>query len=824
MARRPVVHGVRAAAAAALLVVAGFALVAAAAAPVAGPRPDGTAFTPQGWRVTPAGTQTELGLWPMDVAMSPRGDLVLVANAGYARHSLMAIDPATGKVIQTIRASGAKSHGWWDWASGHPTGYYLGIAFAPDGKHAWASDGPGSAIHAFRINGRTLTETQHIKLTDNRGNEHAWPGGIAVAHDGNRLYVAGNLDDRMYIVDPVKRTTLGTVPVGHLPYGVALNAAGTRAFVSNWGERTVSVINLATRRVVRTVTVGTHPCSIVTSPTRNEVYVANGDSDSVSVLDATSGAVLRTIDLRPYPNAPVGASPDGLAVSPDGSTLYVTNAGDDDVAVVRLATGTSRDRVAGLIPTAWYPSGVAVDPTGSTLFAINMKGLGAGPHLDPTTYWPAFMGGTLSRIPVPGASQLAAYTAQVAVNDRFDAPAPVPAGSVIPSHPGDPTPITHVIYVMKENRTYDQVLGDLDRGNGDPSLAIFGQDVTPNQHELSRRFVTFDNFYADAEVSADGWSWTTGGYANGYIQRNWPVDYNGYGRPYDFGGFGEGTTAGLPGENPGRGFLWDEVARAGISYRNFGFFMDNPVDLQASIPGLLGHTDPQYPGWDMSLPDQVRIDRWLDVFQGYQQHGSMPTVQFVYLPRDHTAGTTPRSGRPDAMVADNDLAFGRLVEAVSHSSFWGSTAIFAVEDDAQDGPDHVDGHRSTVYVISPYTQTGSVDSTFYSSVSVLRTIEQILGLPPMSQFDAAANPMTAAFTTTPNMRPFTALPANVNLNATNTLDSPMATASMSIDFSGPDMIPMRLMNEILWKAMRGADSRMPAPVHSTSVMNALRGG
>jgi hypothetical protein len=421
-------------------------------------------------------------------------------------------------------------------------------------------------------------------------------------------------------------------------------------------------------------------------------------------------------------------------------------------------------------------------------------------------------------------AQLAAYTDQVAANDRFGVTPTIPAGSVIPAHPGDPTPITHVIYVMKENRTYDQILGDLGRGNGDPSLSIFGEDVTPNQHELARRFVTFDNFYADAEVSADGWSWTTGGYANGYIQRNWPVDYNGYGRPYDFGGFGEGTTAGLPGEHPGRGFLWDEVARAGISYRNFGFFMDNPVDLQASIPGLLGHTDPQYPGWDMSVPDQVRIDRWLDVFQGYQQQGSMPTVQFVYLPRDHTAGTTPRSGRPGAMVADNDLAFGRLVEAVSHSRFWGSTAIFAVEDDAQDGPDHVDGHRSTAYVISPYTQTGSVDSTFYSSVSVLRTIELILGLPPMSQFDAVANPMTAAFTSTPNMRPFTALPANVNLNAKNTLDSPMATASMSIDFSAPDRIPMRLMNEILWKSMRGEGSQMPEPVRSLNLRKAMLTG
>ena len=639
-------HAFKAAAAAAVLSVVVVGMAAAAVIRSAGPQPDGTAITPQGWRVTPAGSQTDLGLWPMDVAMSPAGNLLLVANAGYAHHSLMAIDPASGDVLQTISAAGAKSHGWWDFANGHPTGYYVGLAFSPDGRHAWASDGPGGAIHVFRITGRSLTETQHIKLAGNRGNQHPWPAGIAVSGDGNRLYVAGNLDDTLRVVDPTSRAVLDTIAVGHLPYGVALNQAGTRAFVSNWGGRTVSVISLATRRVVRTVTVGTHPCAIVTSPTRNEIYVANGDSDSVSVLDATSGAVLRTIDLRPYANAPVGGTPDGLAVSPDGSTLYVTNAGDDDVAVVRLASGTSPDHVAGLIPTAWYPSGVAVDPTGTTLFAINMKGLGAGPHLDPTTYWPAFMGGTLSRIPVPNATQLAAYTDQVAANDRFGVTPTIPAGSVIPAHPGDPTPITHVIYVMKENRTYDQILGDLGRGNGDPSLSIFGEDITPNQHELARRFVTFDNFYADAEVSADGWSWTTGGYANGYIQRNWPVDYNGYGRPYDFGGFGEGTTAGLPGEHPGRGFLWDEVARAGISYRNFGFFMDNPVDLQASIPGLLGHTDPHYPGWDMSVPDQVRIDRWLDVFQGYQQRGSMPTVQFVYLPRDHTAGTTPRCGTP----------------------------------------------------------------------------------------------------------------------------------------------------------------------------------
>src|SRR6266550_2792831 len=338
------------------------AIAAAASIRIAGPQPDGTAITPQGWRVTPAGSQTDLGLWPMDVAMSPAGDLLLVANAGYAHHSLMAIDPSTGDVLQVISAAGAKSHGWWDWASGHPTGYYVGLAFSPDGRRAWASDGPGGAIHVFRINGRSLTETQHIKLAGNRGNQHPWPAGIAVSGDGNRLFVAGNLDDTLRVVDPTSRTVLDTVAVGHLPYGVALNAAGTRAFVSNWGASTVSVIDTSTDAVVRTVAVGMHPCAIVANPTRNELYVANGDS--VTVLDGTTGSVRRTIDLTPYAGAPVGAGPDGLTMSPDGQTLYVANGGDADVAVVELGSSTTTDHIAGLIPTAWYPSGVAVAPSG----------------------------------------------------------------------------------------------------------------------------------------------------------------------------------------------------------------------------------------------------------------------------------------------------------------------------------------------------------------------------------------------------------------------------------------------------------------------------
>jgi YVTN family beta-propeller protein len=795
----------------------GFVLVLATAAAgsdlTAGPQPGGTGVTPQGWQVTPAGTQTTLGPGTLAVAVSPRGNMVLAVNAGYLRHSLMAIDPATGQVLQTIPEQGGKGGGWWDFSVGHAHGYYVGLAFAPDGRTAYASDGPNGSLHVFQISGSTVDEVQHIKLDDNLGNRGGYPAGIAVSADGSRVYVVENLTGSLYVVDPRARRVLHRIPVGHLPYGVSLNHAGTKAFVTNWGRRTVSVVSLRSNAVVRTVRVGMHPNAIALNPVRHEVYVANSDADSVSVLDDRTGGVVRTIDLRPYVGAPIGASPNALAVAPNGATLYVANAGDDDVAVVRLASsgGANGDEVLGLIPTAWYPSGVALDPDGRTLFVTNMKGLGAGSNLDPKTYWPTLLRGTLSRIPVPNQTTLDAYTQQVWDYDRFGAPAAIPSGSVIPSHPGDPTPITHVIYVMKENRTYDQVLGDLEKGNGDPSFAIFGEDVTPNEHELARRFVTFDNFYADAEVSADGWSWANGAYANTYNQKNWPLDYNGYARPYDFGGFGDNEKAGQPGEAPGRSYLWDDLAAHDVDYRNFGFFVDNPVDLQPSIPGLLGHTDLHYPGWDLKLMDQVRVARWLRVFAGYVVAGSMPTMQFVYLPSDHTFGTTPRARKPSAYVADNDLALGRLVEAVSHSPFWASTAIFVVEDDAQDGPDHVDGHRSIAFAISPYTQTGRVDSTFYSTVSVLRTMELLLGVPPMSQFDRAATPMTAAFSSTPNLRPYDALIPGVSLTATNGPNAPMAKASLSIDFSAPDRIPMGLMNEIIWRSVRGIASEMPRP-------------
>ena len=794
------------------------ALLACAETLVAGPKPDGTSVTPHGWQITPAGSQVDVGPGPLAIGLHPAGEMLVALTGGLHDHSLLVVDPADGSVRQAFRAQGGEHQDAWNWEEAHGQSFYAGLAFAPDGRSVYAADGAGSAVHTFDVVGEVLEEAPRISLRSERGAP-VYPAGIAASADGSRLYVAGNLADVLFEVDPVAREQLAEISVGHLPYGVALNRTGTLVFVTNWGARTVSVVDVALRKQVATLETGTHPSAILASHTSDEIYVANTDSDSVSVLDGQRASLLREIDLRPYADASIGASPNALALSPNGKTLYVANAGDNDIAVVALAQAGSAesDRVEGLIPTAWYPSGIALDRSGETLFVTNMKGLGIGP-VQGDVYWPSLLHGTLSRIPVPSPKQLAAYTEQVFSNNRFDDP-PAPArGNVIPGQPGEPSPIKHVIYVLKENRTYDQIFGDLEVGNGDPSLALFGEPVTPNHHELSRRFVTFDNFYSDAEVSADGWSWSSGANANSYTQKNWPLNYAEFDRPYDFGGFVAlgyvSEEAGLPGEEPGETFLWDSLARGGVSYYNFGFYMGNPPVIDEAIPGLEGHTDLLYPGWDLSQMDQVRVDRWLEVFRGYQQAGSMPQMQFVCLPNDHTSGSVPGAPTPAAMVADNDLALGRLVEAVSHSAFWPNTAIFVLEDDAQDGHDHVDGHRSIALVISPYTQTGAVDSTFYSTVSALRTMELILGVEPMSKYDALTTPMSAAFVQTPNLRPYTALVPAVSLTARNGSDAPMAEESLAIDFSKPDRIPMGLMNEILWKNVMGPESEMPPTRHT----------
>ncbi len=800
---------------------------------------NGPAITPQGWFLTPAGRQISLGDRPYGMAISPDGNTVLVSNDGLSVQSLMVVDRVTGTVVQTIQYQDPEALN------------YGGVTFSHDGKKAYASGGgkaAASEIRVYNVNGQQLTETAPIVLpqpkTPDGRDIVLYPTGLTISNDDKTLYVADNtppflgapVDQAgfMSVIDLTTNTVKAPIAVGHNPYTVALSNDNKTAYVSNWGDTSVTAVDTASLKTTATIAVGTHPNAIAVNPKNNEIYVTNADSDNVSVIDSTTNKVIRTIDLAPYPGAKEGSSPNALTVSPDGKTLYVANATNNDVVVINL--NAAGDTVTALIPTAWYPTGVVLTPDGKELQVINAKGLGAGPNttgVKPNDSKPydQYVGsmilGTLSQIDVSNTLAFPGYTKEVIANNGFSEGAKVryatnPNENVIPLRPGDPSPIKHVIYVIKENRTYDQVLGSLGKGNGDPSINLFGDESAPNQRALAKQFVTLDNFYADAEVSADGWNWSTAALANNYVQKNWPADYSdsGRNRPYDFEG---GNYATSPGKDPKDAFIWNKLSDAGISYRNYGFrVFKNPLTKQNVVastpdgtgstePRLAANTDTNFNGFDMSQSDQPRVDEWLKEFKQYEASSNLPAVEFVRLPSDHTSGTTAGKPTPRAYMADNDLALGRVVDAVSHSADWASTAIFVVEDDAQDGPDHVDAHRTIAQVISPYTQNGKVDSTFYSTVSMLRTMELIAGIKPMSQFDAAATPMLNSFSDRPNLTAYSAITPTQKLDELNPVTGALAALGASNDLSGADRVPHEALNEQIWKSVNGADSEMPTP-------------
>lgn len=807
----------------------------------AGPQGDGTGVTPVGWLVTPAGQQTTLGSLPTASALSPDGRTLLVLDAGDSSiESLQVVETATHQVTQTITYT-------------TPEGVYGGVVFSPDGTHAYAGGGGSEKVHVYTVANGHLSEAAPIKLpaTNPAGQAiNAYGAGVAVTPDGKRLVVADQLADAASVVD-LGTGQIQTVAVGHNPYGVVLSPDGRTAYVSDQGADTLTRLDLtgAAPVVSGTVTVGAHPNHMVVDAHSGTVYAADSESDAVSVVRA-DGRV-STISLAPYHGAPVGANPDGLALAPDGRTLYVVNSGDNDVAVVDAASG----HVRGLIPTAWYPTSVAV--AGDTLMVTNGKGLGAGPNPNgpnpytdntlrgnPATeiqwekqYVGTMMLGTLSSIKVPGRGALEHYTEQVSRNDDFGAHGQVRdavAQSPVPARLGAASPIQHVIYIVRENRTYDQEFGSLGKGNGDPSINLFDDSSAPNSRALERDFVTLDNTYANAEISAQGWNWSVQANSNPYVEQTWVGNYSGRNHPYDYEG--SNTFAAAANADPLDSYIWDRLADANVSFRNYGFYeSDNTFNTGASPadPRLVANTDPNYFGWDLKCPDSsgtfkpmmtcnTRYDEWNREFQQYVANDNLPSVEFVRFGNDHTQGTNANVPSPVAYVADNDYALGRLVDTVSHSKYWASTAIFVVEDDSQAGPDHVDAHRMTAEVISPYTQHGKVDSTFYSTSSVLRTIELLSGIAPMTQFDAASIPMFNAFSASPNLAPYSAIkPPESILTQVNPPTAPLASQMATQDFSHEDQVPPVLLNTAIWQSVKGANSPLPAPQHNVFPSDAL---
>ncbi|MBA2323660.1 MAG: beta-propeller fold lactonase family protein, partial [Pseudonocardiales bacterium] len=767
---------------------------------------------PVGYQLSPAGTQHPLGDLPLASALSPDGRWLAVSNDGQGVQSLQLVSTVDGSVAQTVSYP-------------EPNGLFVGLVFSSDGQMLFASAGGGNIIRRYAVHAGVLAELPPLALptVNPAGTKiNPFPAGIALTPDGQRLLVADEQADAVTVIDLASGAT-HTGAAGHHPFSITSGADGRTAYVTNLGADTVSVIDLTGPRPseAKTIAVGTHPNKAIGSRDRRTLYVAAGDADQVSVVDTSSNTVTRTISVAPYPGAPVGSNPDDLALAPDGSVLYVANAGNNDVAVVDLASG----RVDGLIPTGWYPTSVEVAAntlSANTLFVTNGKGIGAGPnnglgHPDPYNpagtrpdqYSGSMMVGTLSMVPLPiDAAQLANWTSQVGRNDGFDNAGRVHAApgatSVIPRNPDEHSPIQHVIYVVKENRTYDQVFGSLGKGNGDPTLDLFEDESAPNARALERQFVTFDNFYADAEVSAQGWNWTVAANSNPYSEQLWVSNYSHRGAPYPSE---SGDPATAPNRDPSQAYIWDRLAAAHVTFRNYGFYIDLDApsnEARPHDPVLDAATDHNFRRFDLHCPDaantftsgpdcgQPRVAEWKTEFDQFVAHQNLPTVELVRLPSDHNAGARPAAPTPRAYIADNDWALGQLVDAVSHSPYWPSTAIFVTEDDAQDAPDHVDAHRTIAEVISPYTHTGSVDSTFYSTASMLRTIELIVGLRPLTQFDAYATPMLAAFTNTPDPAAYTALKPTQNMNETN--PRPLGAPADDEDLSHEDRINMARFN------------------------------
>src|SRR5262245_3600456 len=587
-----------------------------------------------------------------------------------------------------------------------------------------------------------------------------------------------------------------------------------------------------------------HPIGISANPVRDEIYTANANSDSVSVIDTRRDRLADTIDVGLVPKGPKGSMPEGLDVSPDGRTLYVALSGEDAVAVVDLNSRRTKD----FIPTAWYPSDVRVTPDGRSLVVINTNGFGSGANrcggvlnrvprgtCSGDQYVGSMIRGSVEEIPIPGHAQLNAWTRQVRDNNR--------AADRAERKPKWLDAVEHVIYVIKENRTYDQVFGDLGKGNGDPGIDLFKDDSAPNHRALARRFTLLDNNYVDAEVSADGHPWSVQGVATDYVDKTWPFDYApAFYRSYNSEfvplaqqfpsePLASDPTVPRPAAAATAGYIWDDAYDHGVSFRDYGEATpwDDPTnctsgavysDLTRLSARFGEHVDPKYPGWNLNCSDHaVREPEWEREFDEFVAHGDLPQLEIVYLPNDHNAGTRPGAATPQSYMADNDLALGRMVDAVSHSPYWSSTVIISVEDDAQDGPDHVDAHRAPALVISPYTQSGTVDSTHYDTASALATIEDLLGMEPMSSFDARAIRMWPSFRTTPNLRPYDAItPSVVPFGEpgapVNGADAPLAEASARMDFSQPDRIPEHTLDAAVWKSVRGAASTMPTPRHA----------
>ena len=834
-ARRPGLS-LRTRVAAGAAVVACLAGAGVATATVGGFDPFGTQQVGQN---TPSGTLLPTNQWVSPLgkrilddnqrlvasSISPNGEFLAALGWNDYDGTLTIYDLKTGAQVQQTSLQSTSPYQDSSVAADGPL-------WSPDGTTLWV---PQSAdIQRFSVNARTGAATYAASVdlcgaattsstctTGPTNPQGAYlPSGMALSPDGTKLYVALNGANTLGIVDTATNTLSSQIPVGNAPRQVVLADNGTQAYVSNEGGRpansaidftnlsdgtpivsstktggaitgTVSVVNLSAGKETQEIPVGLQPTALYQDG--SALMVANSNDDSMSVIDEATNTVAQTVNTNPVPDVPkVGSYADAISMSDPGHVL-VSIGRDNAIAVYRYNGVSSPMKYQGLLPTDWYPVQVQPDPAlgAGTLVVTNDKGIGArgaastiskGPYTQPATGHNTYDDtGSITSFTMPDRSAITQDTQTVFTDNAWNQIKPIDQGdydtvpTVIPRHLGGASPIKHVVVIVKENRTYDQVLGDLGEGNGDPADAQFGKQVSPNFHALATRFGDLDNFYDEGTLSADGHNWIVQAEANDYVEKEFGAFYRSY-----------PSQGGDALAYQRDGFLWNAAEKAGNTVKDFGEYAYNPytqpgpgwdewykdsqiLEHRASgplpvptheyatssdIPSLNKILDPWFPNFQLNIPDQYRVDMWNHYFDRWQKNGRMPNLQFMWLMSDHTAGAGSGDPDPVAEVADNDLAVGRVVDEISHSRYWKSTAIFVVEDDTQNGVDHVDGHRGPVFVVSPYSKPG-VDDQYYTQVNMVRTIEQILGVKPMNQQDGSAEPMYDAFTAHPNDAPYT---------------------------------------------------------------------
>ncbi|MBK8643133.1 MAG: hypothetical protein IPN15_13245 [Saprospiraceae bacterium] len=759
---------------------------------------------PNGWSISPVGKSVALGDFPMQLLPSPSRKYLVIIHCGVSKHYLEILHTETCKQTDRIEI---------------PKAWY-GMAFNETESEFFVSGANDNTILKFDFKKGKLYHKKTIALGRPWPDDKICPTGLAVDSQRKLLFAGTKEDNSLYIIDLVTLKVLSVVKLESEAYACLYNKSTSELYVSLWGAKKILIYDVAKFQIKNEIKVGDHPNEMVLDQRTQRLFVCNSLDNSVSVLNLQKMKEEEVLNTALFSDAVQGTTPNSLCLNENGTRLYVANADNNCLAVFSLEQQMASESM-GFIPTGWYPSSVRV--VHDKIFIVNGKGESSmanpkGPQ--PTMkdkderaaqYIGALIPGSLRILKEPKAKELRTFTETVYQNCPYskikENNPEGETGNPIPNKLGNSSPIKYVFYIIKENRTYDQVLGDIPEGNGDSSLCLFPQNVTPNQHALAKEFVLLDNFYVDSEVSADGHNWATAAYANDFVEKTWPTSYGGKGGNYDY----EGTRKIA---FPKNGFIWDYCKRKGVSYRTYGEFAD---DYKPNYETIDGHFCPGYSSWDLNYQDIARQKVWQADFDSLLAINQIPQFNTIRFGNDHTSGMARGAYTPSAAVADNDLAVGRFVDHLSHSSIWPESAIFILEDDAQNGPDHVDAHRSIAFVVSPYTRRKFVDHTHYTGSSMLRTMELILGLPPMSQYDASAIPMYRSFTNIPDFRPFNFIPNLVSIDERNAVTNELSKKSETFNLAELDAVPEKEFNEVLWKSIKGLDSEMPAPRRSAFV-------